>query len=225
MQNDAMMPARYSTGDSLLLPVAAQRLLQPRLRPLLAKDHRLQDVPAERRHHQHDAVDGGRHGPEMVLAHPAGREREQRQPEQQVQVGPQHAAGHVGGRVQQVVVVVPVDADVDEAQHVAQEHRPQLRDRGQVVAVGHVQLQHHDRDDDGQHAIAERLESTLAHLASARRNAAPRSILAAARPTPGNAPLASRISAPPVRAARPIPCAPWSPLPAPSPAPDVGVEG
>ena len=64
-------------------------------------------------------------GGEVVLAHPAGDEREQRQPEQQVEVGPQHAAVDAVGRVQQVMVVVPVDAEEDEAQDVAEEHRPE----------------------------------------------------------------------------------------------------
>ena len=65
----------------------------------------------------------------MVLAHPGRRERKQRQPEQQVQVRPQDAAAHVRGGMQQVVVIVPVDADVDEAQHVAQEDRQQRPQR------------------------------------------------------------------------------------------------
>ena len=60
--------------------------------------------------------------------------------------------------MQHVVVVVPVDAQVDEAQHVAQEHRQQRAQVGEIVAVRHLQLQHHDGDDDGEHAVAERLE-------------------------------------------------------------------
>ena len=47
---------------------------------------------ATRRHQQHDAVDRGRQRREVVLAHPAGDERHQRQPEQQVQVRPQDRA-------------------------------------------------------------------------------------------------------------------------------------
>ena len=65
--------------------------------------------------------------------------------------------------VQHVVVVVPVDADVDEAEHV---HRkcggdgPQGRE---VVPVGDFDLEDHDRDDDGEHSVTERLEPALPH--------------------------------------------------------------
>jgi len=81
----------------------------------------------------------------------------------QQQVGPQHAAVHLVGGVQQVMVVVPVNADVDEAQHVAQEHWPQRQQVGQLFAVRHFDLQHHDGDDDGEHTIAEGFESVLVH--------------------------------------------------------------
>jgi hypothetical protein len=61
----------------------------------------------------------------MVLAHPAGDERQQRQPKQQMQIGPEHAAADALHGVQQVVMVVPVDADIDKAQDVAEENRQQ----------------------------------------------------------------------------------------------------
>ena len=66
-------------------------------------------------------------------------------------------------RVQQVVMIVPVDADEHEAQHIRQEHRHQRRERRDIGPVRHLHLQHHDRDDDGDHAIAERFQPSLAH--------------------------------------------------------------
>jgi hypothetical protein len=52
-----------------------------------------------------------------------------------VQVGPQDAAADFLHGVQHVVVVVPVDADVDEAEHVAHEDRPQ-RQRPEIGPCG-----------------------------------------------------------------------------------------
>src|SRR5690348_13677140 len=65
-------------------------------------------------------------------------------------------------------MVVPVDAEVDEAQHVAQKDREHRTQRGERRVVRHVQLEHHDRDEDGDHAIAERFEPIRCH---AGRNA------------------------------------------------------
>src|SRR4051812_46891987 len=68
--------------------------------------------------------------------------------------------------MQHVMVIVPVDADVDEAQHVAHEDGDQRCQGGYAVPVRNLQLEHHDGDDDGYHAIAERLQPSLSHLSS-----------------------------------------------------------
>ena len=100
---------------------------------------------------------------EHVLAHPGGGERHQRDPEQQVQVGPQDRPGDRLHRVQHMVMVVPVDADVDEAQHIAQEDRQQRPQVGEGGPVRDLQLEHHDGDDDGDDAVAEGFQPSLPH--------------------------------------------------------------
>jgi hypothetical protein len=60
-------------------------------------------------------------------------------------------------------MVVPVDTHVYEAQQVAEEYRQHRRERRQVRAVRDLHLQHHDCDDDGDHAVAESLKSVLLH--------------------------------------------------------------
>src|SRR5262245_58556543 len=65
--------------------------------------------------------------------------------------------------MQHVVVVIPIDTKVDEAQNVAQEYGDQWHQRLDALAVGHLHLQHHDGDDDGDHAITERFNPTLSH--------------------------------------------------------------
>src|SRR5688572_18142089 len=67
--------------------------------------------------------------------------------------------------MQHVVMVVPVDADNDEAEDVTDEHRAQRCDRVEILAVRHFHLEHHDGDDDGDDAVAECFQPAFAHAA------------------------------------------------------------
>ena len=80
-----------------------------------------------------------------------------------MEVGPQGGAADRLDRMEQVMVVDPVDAQVDEAQDVGQQLGSQRRQGIERGPVRWSQLEDHDRDDDGEDAIAERLEPALAH--------------------------------------------------------------
>src|SRR5665647_72089 len=95
-------------------------------------------------------------------------------------------------RAIRVVVVVPVDGDEHEAQDVTEEHRDETgvdeitEDRDVCFAECRgAELQHHDGDDDGEHAIAEGFQPVRTHgtecrprvisaVAPRRRSASPR---------------------------------------------------
>jgi len=57
-----------------------------------------------------------------------------------------------------VVVIVSVDTDECEAEHVTDEYGNQRPKRGEVVSMGDFHFKHHDCDDDGDHAIAKRFQ-------------------------------------------------------------------
>lgn len=76
------------------------------------------------RHEENGSIKGHGGRRELVFAHPARGERDQTQPEQQVQVGPKDTSVHVLGGVKEVMVIVPIDPYVNEAEQVTEEHRP-----------------------------------------------------------------------------------------------------
>lgn len=62
-----------------------------------------------------------------------------------------------------MMVIVPVDTDINEAQDIAQEDRrggPKGSDR----RVGrYSEVQHHDRDDNGEDTVTESFETPFIH--------------------------------------------------------------
>ena len=63
-----------------------------------------------------------------------------------------------------VMMVVPLDGEEDEAQQVEKKHRQHGADRGPVGAARHAKLEHHDRDQDGDDPVAESFQASLPHL-------------------------------------------------------------
>src|SRR6267143_1158524 len=89
----------------------------------------------------------------MVLPHPGGNERGQREPKQQMQIRPQDAACNMLRRLQEVMVVVPVDADVYETQDIAEENRKEWLQGRKTGSFWRLHFQHHDSDDDGEYSL------------------------------------------------------------------------
>ena len=61
-------------------------------------------------------------------------------------------------------MIVPVDGDEREAQHVDEQTRQRTPKRVERHAVGRPELEREDRDDHGHHGVAEGLESTRAQV-------------------------------------------------------------
>jgi len=57
--------------------------------------------------------------------------------------------------------LVPVDAYINETEHVAHEDETQRQQRAEIRAVRDFEFQHHDGDDDGDDAVTEGFEAIL----------------------------------------------------------------
>src|SRR6185295_146930 len=77
-------------------------------------------------------------------------------------------------RLEQVVMVVPVDAEIHKTQNIAQERGNQRTQCSQRRFVRPGQLQNHDRDQNGDDSIAECLHAGLAHRADPAISGKPR---------------------------------------------------
>jgi len=95
----------------------------------------------------------------MSVVHPADHERNEGHPEKQEEIGPQHNAIDPFGNVQHVMMVIPEDSDVDKAQGKREKGGYTRGQRGKIRTRGYLQVEHHDRDDDGKHSIRERFET------------------------------------------------------------------
>ncbi len=122
-----------------------------------------EDVVGDGGEEQDDSVERDGPGGEMIVAHPCGGERNEREPEEKMEVGPKRRAIDAFGGVKQVMMIVPVDGDEDEAENVAEEDRSDGAKRGQRGALRWLHLEDHDSDDDGEDAVAEGFEAVFGH--------------------------------------------------------------
>ena len=76
-----------------------------------------------------------------------------------MEIGPEDAAANSMSYIQQMMMIIPVDSDVKETQRVTQEYRDERPKRIKGGLVRRFQLEDHDRDYDGNNAIAECFES------------------------------------------------------------------
>lgn len=80
-----------------------------------------------------------------------------------MQIGPQYITGHRLDSMHHMVMIVPIDPDIDKAKHIAEHGGDQWEKIIPVYTMRHFKFQHHDRDDDGEYTIAEGFETSFIH--------------------------------------------------------------
>ena len=81
-----------------------------------------------------------------------------------MQIRPQYFPVNALDRLQQVMMIAPVDTDEDKAQHIGEKHWRNRREGRPTGVMRHFQFQDHDGDDDRNHPIAERFKPAFSHF-------------------------------------------------------------
>src|SRR5260221_12981617 len=80
-----------------------------------------------------------------------------------MQIRPQDATRNMLRRLQEVMMVVPVDADVNEAQDIAEQNRKEWLQSRKTGSLWRLHFQNHDGNDDGEYPVTKSLHAALGH--------------------------------------------------------------
>src|SRR6267378_6789171 len=81
-----------------------------------------------------------------------------------MQVRPEYSAADLLGDLEQMMMVVPINTEINETEDVTQQYRQDRFQRGKFNRMRYLQFQHHNRDDDGKDTVAEGFKSGCFHF-------------------------------------------------------------
>ena len=85
-----------------------------------------------------------------------------------MQVCPHYLAVYMLSGLEHMMVVVPIDTEIDETQYICEKHRQERAYGREIVPVWYSQFQYQNRDQDSDHAIAEGFKSGFIHSSGSR---------------------------------------------------------
>ncbi len=124
-----------------------------------AADGKAQEEEAEAGQDHGRDVDGDREGVHLLFEDIGGKEGEQREAEEEAEVGVEDTLVGLFGAVDEVVVVDPVNADESEGDEIEGQGGENGAEAGEAFLVGNLELEHHDGDDDGDDSVGEGFEA------------------------------------------------------------------
>src|SRR5215472_5780834 len=81
-----------------------------------------------------------------------------------MQIRPKNLARDVVRGLKQVVMIVPIDAYVEETENVTEKNGNQWKECGEIAQGGDLYIEHQERDNDGKYAVTESLYTSFAHF-------------------------------------------------------------
>ncbi len=133
--------------------------LEPALIAKMAVDGTAQQKEAGGGDQEGDGVEDDGEGIEVFLKHPGGEEGEEREAEEEREVGVEDARVSLFDAADEMVVVDPVDGGEGEGEEIDKEGGKDGAQASEAVSVGDFELEHHDGDDDGDDAVGEGFET------------------------------------------------------------------
>ena len=99
----------------------------------------------------------------MILCHICCCKRYQREPEKEMSICPHDSSIDMFHGVKHVVMIVPIDGNIDKAQDISEKNWYEFHESMCVCTVGDFELQYHDSDDDSDDSIAKGFEAIFVH--------------------------------------------------------------
>jgi hypothetical protein len=124
-----------------------------------AADGQTEKEKTEASHDHGRDVNGDREGVHLLFENVRGEEGEQREAEEEAEVGVEDEVIGLFGAVNEVVMVDPIDPDEGKGDEVKAEGGENGANTGEAVLVGDLELKHHDGDDDGDDSVGEGFEA------------------------------------------------------------------
>jgi hypothetical protein len=125
-----------------------------------AADREAQEEEAEAGQDHGRDVDGDREGVHLLFEDIGGKKREQREAEEEAEVGVEDELVGLFGAVDEVVVIDPINRSESKGDEIEAQRRENCAKAGEAVLVGNFELEHHDGDDDGDDSVGEGFEAS-----------------------------------------------------------------